>query len=145
MIGTTLHHYRIIRPLGRGGMGEVYAAEDTRLNRAVALKVLSQITAADPERLSRFQREAKAIAAINHPNIVTIYSVEEADGRPVPDDGARRGEAARHTDPARRHEAGCASGARGCRWPMPSALRTSAASSTEISSRPTSWSAPTVG
>jgi Tol biopolymer transport system component len=82
MIGTTLHHYRIIRPLGRGGMGEVYAAEDTRLNRAVALKVLPQITAADPERLSRFQREAKAIAALNHPNIVTIYSVEEADGVP---------------------------------------------------------------
>jgi Tol biopolymer transport system component len=82
MIGTTLHHYRIVRPLGRGGMGEVYAAEDTKLNRTVALKVLSQITAADPERLSRFQREAKAIAALNHPNVVTIYSVEEADGVP---------------------------------------------------------------
>jgi serine/threonine protein kinase len=82
MIGTTLHHYRIIRPLGRGGMGEVYAAEDTRLNRIVALKVLSQMTAADPERLRRFQREAKAIAALNHPNVVTIYSVEEADGVP---------------------------------------------------------------
>src|SRR5258706_6671766 len=82
MIGTTLLHYRIIRPLGRGGMGEVYAAEDTKLNRAVALKPLPQITAADPERLSRFQREAKAIAALNHPNIVTIYAVEEADGVP---------------------------------------------------------------
>ncbi len=82
MIGTTLHHYRIIRPLGRGGMGEVYAAEDTRLNRIVALKVLPLMTAADPERLSRFQREAKAIAALNHPNVVTIYSVEEADGVP---------------------------------------------------------------
>ena len=63
-------------------MGEVYAAEDTKLNRTVALKILSQITAADPERLSRFQREAKAIAALNHPNVVTIYSVEEADGVP---------------------------------------------------------------
>src|SRR6266496_2142321 len=82
MIGTTLHHYRIIRPLGRGGMGEVYAAEDTRLNRIVALKVLPLMTAADPERLGRFQREAKAIAALNHPNVVTIYSVEEADGVP---------------------------------------------------------------
>jgi eukaryotic-like serine/threonine-protein kinase len=80
MIGSTLLHYRIIRPLGRGGMGEVYAAEDTKLNRTVALKVLPQMTAADPERLSRFQREAKAIAALNHPNIVTIYSVEDADG-----------------------------------------------------------------
>jgi Tol biopolymer transport system component len=82
MIGTTLHHYRIIRSLGRGGMGEVYAAEDNKLNRTVALKVLPQVTAADPERLSRFQREAKAIAALNHPNVVTIYSVEEADGVP---------------------------------------------------------------
>ena len=82
MIGTTLHHYRIIRPLGRGGMGEVYAAEDTKLNRIVALKILSEITAADPERLNRFQREAKAIAALNHPNVVTIYSVEEVDGVP---------------------------------------------------------------
>jgi Tol biopolymer transport system component len=80
MIGTTLLHYRIIRPLGRGGMGEVYAAEDTKLNRIVALKVLAGLTAADPERLSRFQREAKAIAALNHPNVVTIYSVEDADG-----------------------------------------------------------------
>ena len=82
MTGTTLHHYRIIRPIGRGGMGEVYAAEDTRLNRTIALKVLPQDVTADPERLSRFQREAKAIAALNHPNVVTIYSVEEADGVP---------------------------------------------------------------
>lgn len=82
MIGTTLLHYRIIRALGRGGMGEVYAAEDTKLNRTVALKVLPQITTDDPERLARFQREAKAIAALNHPNVVTIYSVEEADGVP---------------------------------------------------------------
>src|SRR6185503_19356273 len=82
MIGTTLHHYRIVRPLGRGGIGEVYAAEDTKLNRTVALKLLSQITAAGPERLKRFQREAQAIAALNHPNVVTIYSVEDAGGVP---------------------------------------------------------------
>ena len=78
MIGTTLHHYRIVRALGRGGMGEVYAAEDSRLHRVVALKLLPQDMAASPERLQRFQREAQAVAALNHPNVVTIYSVEEA-------------------------------------------------------------------
>src|SRR5512136_309952 len=66
--------------LGEGGMGEVYAAEDTKLQRRVALKVLPREMAADPERLQRFQREARAIAALNHPHVVTIYSVEEADG-----------------------------------------------------------------
>jgi len=82
MIGTTLGHYRIVRAMGRGGMGEVYAAEDRRLHRLVALKILPPSTAADPERLARFRREAQAIAALNHPNVVTIYSVEEADGTP---------------------------------------------------------------
>jgi dipeptidyl aminopeptidase/acylaminoacyl peptidase len=82
MVGTTLHHYRIVRALGRGGMGEVYAAEDTKLNRVVALKILPPITAVDPDRLKRFQREAQAIASLNHPNVVTIYSVEDADGLP---------------------------------------------------------------
>jgi Tol biopolymer transport system component len=80
MIGTTLQHYRIVRKLGSGGMGEVYAAEDERLQRQVALKLLPSDMAADPERLQRFQREARAVAALNHPNVVTIYSVEEADG-----------------------------------------------------------------
>jgi serine/threonine protein kinase len=80
MIGTTLQHYRILGRLGVGGMGEVYAAEDTKLQRRVALKVLPPDMAADPERLQRFQREARAVAALNHPNVVTIYSVEEADG-----------------------------------------------------------------
>src|SRR5438094_5701693 len=82
MIGSTLGHYRIVRSLGRGGMGEVYAAEDTRLNRVVALKVLPADLAADPDRLKRFQREAQAVAALNHPNVVTIHSVEEAGGTP---------------------------------------------------------------
>src|SRR6476659_7363982 len=80
MIGTTLRHYRVLRAIGRGGMGEVYAAEDTKLHRQVALKVLPQDMASDPERLQRFQREAQAVAALNHPNVVTVYSVEEADG-----------------------------------------------------------------
>ena len=80
MIGTILGHYRIVRALGRGGMGEVYAAEDTRLARLVALKVLPPAFAADADRLARFRREAQAVAALNHPNVVTIYSVEEAGG-----------------------------------------------------------------
>ena len=78
MVGQTLLHYRILRALGSGGMGEVYAAEDTRLHRMVALKILPAAMAGDPERLARFQREAQAIAALNHPHVVTIYSVEES-------------------------------------------------------------------
>src|SRR6476646_6525169 len=78
----TLGHYRILEPIGEGGMGEVYAAEDTRLHRRIALKVLPRLVADDPERRLRFEREAQAIAALNHPNIVTIHSVEEADGTP---------------------------------------------------------------
>ncbi|MFI5179823.1 MAG: protein kinase [Thermoanaerobaculia bacterium] len=80
MIGTTLLHYRIVGSLGRGGMGEVYEAEDSRLGRHVALKVLPPDFASDPDRLERFRREARAVAALNHPNVVTIHSVEEADG-----------------------------------------------------------------
>jgi len=75
--GARLGHYTILAPLGSGGMGEVWAAEDTRLKRKVALKVLPAAVATDPDRLARFQREAEAVAALTHPNIVTIYSVEE--------------------------------------------------------------------
>ena len=80
MIGRTLSHYRINAAIGAGGMGEVYRATDSKLGRDVALKVLPPDVACDPERLARFQREARAIAALNHPHIVTIHSVEEADG-----------------------------------------------------------------
>ena len=80
MVGSTLLHYRIVRALGSGGMGEVYAAEDTKLHRMVAVKILPAATAGDPERLARFRREAQAIAALNHPHVVTIYSVEESGG-----------------------------------------------------------------
>ena len=82
MIGTQLGHYRIERLLGTGGMGEVYLAEDIRLGRHVALKVLSATLAGDPDRRERFEREARAAAALNHPNIVTIHSVEEEGGVP---------------------------------------------------------------
>ncbi len=78
--GSTLGHYQVVGLLGKGGMGEVYLADDTRLDRRVALKVLSPELASDPARRERFFREARAAAALNHPNIVTIHSVEEADG-----------------------------------------------------------------
>jgi Tol biopolymer transport system component len=81
-IPTELNHYKILEPLGKGGMGEVFAAEDTRLHRRVAIKVLSGLMASDVERRQRFEREAQAIAALNHPNIVTIHAVEEAAGVP---------------------------------------------------------------
>lgn len=79
MIGKHLGHYEILEKIGEGGMGEVYRAHDTKLDRDVAIKTLSGAVARSDERLARFQREAKAIAALNHPNIVTIYSVEEID------------------------------------------------------------------
>jgi eukaryotic-like serine/threonine-protein kinase len=80
MIGSALLHYRILYALGAGGMGEVFAAEDTKLHRKVALKTLPADLAHDPDRLHRFRREAQAVAALNHPNVVTIYSVEESNG-----------------------------------------------------------------
>ena len=79
-IGRTLAHYRITAALGAGGMGEVYRATDTKLGRDVALKVLPAEMAASPERLERFRREAKALAALDHPGVVGVYSVEESDG-----------------------------------------------------------------
>jgi serine/threonine protein kinase len=81
MVGTTLSHYRVLELLGRGGMGEVYAAEDLKLRRRVALKVLPVEMAENAERRRRFEREAQAVAALNHPGIVTIYSVEHDAGR----------------------------------------------------------------
>ena len=77
--GQTIGHYQIVSQLGMGGMGEVYLAEDTRLDRKVALKILSADVAADQERMRRFVQEAKAASALNHPNIVTIHEINQAD------------------------------------------------------------------
>jgi non-specific serine/threonine protein kinase len=82
VIGTQLGTYAVLSKLGEGGMGEVFRARDTKLNRDVALKILPAAFARDTDRLARFRREARAVAALNHPNIVTIFSIEEHDGVP---------------------------------------------------------------
>ena len=80
--GDTIGSYRVLEQLGEGGMGEVYKARDEKLDRFVALKILHTTRATDPSFRDRFQREARAIAALTHPNIVTVHSIEEHDGSP---------------------------------------------------------------
>ena len=80
MIGKTLAHYEITRAIGKGGMGEVYQATDTRLDRTVAIKVLPEHLADDPKRRERFEREARAVSSLNHAHICTLHDIGEADG-----------------------------------------------------------------
>ena len=79
-VGSRLGHYDVTALIGEGGMGQVYQATDTKLNRQVALKILPEAFSADPERLARFQREAEVLASLNHPNIAAIHGLEEAEG-----------------------------------------------------------------
>ena len=119
-VGTRVGPYEIVAPLGAGGMGEVYRARDTKLNRDVAIKVLLPAVANDPDRLARFSREAQVLASLNHPNIAHIYGLEEADGvtRARHGAGRRRGPRAAdraRTDSARRGAADRAADRRGAR------------------------------
>src|SRR6187431_2809157 len=81
MIGSKLAHYEITSHLGTGGMGEVYQATDAKLGRSVAIKLLPEAFTHDSERVARFEREARVLASLNHPNIAAIYGVEESGGR----------------------------------------------------------------
>jgi serine/threonine protein kinase len=135
--GQMLSHYRLVEKIGEGGMGVVWKALDTKLDREVALKILPEEMAGDPERYGRFEREAKAVAALDHPNIVTIHSVEEDEGVHFITMGLVRGKSLTELIPG----TACLSASSSSippPWPTPSARRTSGESPTATSSRTTS-------
>ena len=141
MIGKTVGHYRITSKLGAGGMGEVFLAEDTRLERKAAIKFLPAEMAADPERRQRFLNEARAASALNHPHVCIVYDVGR-DGRraAVYRHGIRGGPVARCAGETRTARRSPASSRSRSRWPTRWTPPTPAGSCTAISSRPTSAS-----
>ena len=108
MIGTTISHYQIVEKLGEGGMGVVYKARDLRLDRFVCIKILPPEQVKDESRKQRFIQEAKAASSLNHPNIVTIYEIDQADGDRLHGDGVRGRQDAAAVDSKRA----------ACRWRM---------------------------
>ena len=130
--GVRLGPYEILSPLGAGGMGEVYRARDTKLDRDVAIKILPDAFVSDPERVARFQREAKTLASLNHPNIGGIYGLEESEWRHRARDGTRRGRGSVAADRARSDPDRRGAADRASRSPKPSKRRTSRGSSIAI-------------
>ena len=141
--GTMLAHYRVEEKIGKGGMGEVYRAHDTKLDRDVALKILPAEFAADRERLARFQREAKVLASLNHPNIASIYGFEKTRRPHLPGDGAGRGRGPVRAPRSRARCPWTRPSTSPARSPRASRRPTRRASSTATSSPPTSSSRPT--
>ena len=109
MIGKTLAHYRITSALGAGGMGEVWRATDEKLGREVALKVLPEDFAQDPDRLARFEREAKVLACLNHPNIAHLYGLESVNTQMAAGTAAPQGDQASPEAALRRTRPSCQS------------------------------------
>ena len=132
--GARLGPYEILSPLGAGGMGEVYRARDPRLGREVAIKVLPEALRTDPERLRRFEQEARAAGALNHPNILAVYDVGTHDGVAVRRLGAARGRDAARASPCGRPLADARRSSARSRSPRGSRRRTRRASSTATSS-----------
>ena len=136
--GTKLGPYEILAPLGAGGMGEVYRARDTRLGREVAVKVLPEHLSANEEIRARFEREAKTVSSLNHPNICTLFDVGREGADRLPGDGAGRGRDAAPSGCARGRSPAPSCCGSACRSPTRSTARTAPASSTGTSSPGTS-------